>query len=185
MPRSPSSSLSRRETLTSFSLMGLAGIAGNLPSTAQASDLPDLETPAGNLRNLMRMSASLDPEDCPWYYDGTIFAVIGEEQPVPILKFQGMEMYWAKLVEEGRYFFTGNTVSFMAAAFCRLTQRLGFDYCRRIDRSGTDLAPRVNPCSLAVAGFRPCTARDCKPTDYGAGLLYRCDPNWPICQTFW
>jgi hypothetical protein len=105
--------VSRRDTLTGFGLLGLSGLASGLPSTAQAADLPDIESPEGNLRNLLRMSASLDPEDCPWYYNGTIFAIVGEEAPRPIMTFQGMEMYWAQKVEEGRYRFTGNTVSFM------------------------------------------------------------------------
>jgi hypothetical protein len=104
---------SRRQTLTGFGLIGFAGLTANLPNTAQAADLPDITSPSGNLRNLLRMSASLDPEDCPWYYNGTIFAVIGEEAPRPLMAFQGMEMYWAKKLEEGRYWFTGNTVSFM------------------------------------------------------------------------
>jgi hypothetical protein len=105
--------LTRRDALGGFTLFGLAGTGMALPATAAATDLPDLESPAGNLRNLLRMSASLDPEDCPWYYNGTIFAIVGEDAPKPIMTFQGMEMYWAKKLDEGRYWFTGNTVSFM------------------------------------------------------------------------
>ena len=108
-----SSSVTRRTALGGFTLFGLGGLGAGLPRTAAAADLPDINTPAGNLRNLLRMSASLDPEDCPWFYNGTIFAIIGEEAPKPIMTFQGMEMYWAEQLEEGRYWFTGNTVSFM------------------------------------------------------------------------
>ncbi|MDG2243558.1 MAG: DUF1838 family protein [Rhodospirillaceae bacterium] len=107
--------ISRRDSLTGlgFGLMGLSGFTYNLPNTAQAADLPDLETPLGNLTNLLRMSASLDPEDCPWYYNGTIFGIIGEEAPRPLYTFRGMEIYQTKKIEDGRYFFTGGTVSYI------------------------------------------------------------------------
>lgn len=105
--------LSRRETLSGFSLMGLSGLSASLPNTAEAADLPDIETPMGNLTNLLRMSASLDPEDCPWYYNGTIFGIVGEEAPRPLYTFRGMEIYQTKKLDEGKYFFTGGTVSFV------------------------------------------------------------------------
>ena len=96
--------ITRRDSLAGFSLMGLAGLASGLPSSAQAADLPDITTPAGNLRNLLRMSASLDPEDCPWYYNGTIFGIVGEEAPRPLYTFRGMEIYQTKKLEDGKYF---------------------------------------------------------------------------------
>ena len=105
--------LSRRSALTGFGMMGLAGLAADLPNTAQAADLPDIETPQGNLENLLRTSASLDPEDCPWYYNGTIFGIVGEEAPRPLYTFKGMEIYQTRKLEEGKYFFTGGTVSFI------------------------------------------------------------------------
>lgn len=160
MTQFPSQPLSRRNTFSGLSLVGLAGLASALPDTSKAAELPDMETPEGNLRNLLRMSASLDPEDCPWYYDGTIFAVIGEEAPRPILTFQGMEMYWAKKVEEGRYFFTGNTVSFM-------TDVESGDWLRTMDNPYTGETVDV---PAAVQGGRP-----------GRGFNYTVDgvePNW-------
>ena len=108
-------SISRRDSLTGFGfgLMGLSGLASSLPSTARAADLPDLETPLGNLTNLLRVSASLDPEDCPWYYNGTIFGIVGEEAPRPLYTFRGMEIYQTRKINDGNYFFTGGTVSFI------------------------------------------------------------------------
>ncbi len=108
-------SFSRRDSLATFgfSLMGLSGLASSLPSSAQAADLPDLQTPMGNLTNLLRVSASLDPEDCPWYYNGTIFGIVGEEAPRPLYTFRGMEIYQTRKIHDGSYFFTGGTVSFI------------------------------------------------------------------------
>ncbi len=108
-------SISRRDSLTGFGfgLMGLSGLTSSLPSTARAADLPDLETPLGNLTNLLRVSASLDPEDCPWYYNGTIFGIVGEEAPRPLYTFRGMEIYQTRKINDGNYFFTGGTVSFI------------------------------------------------------------------------
>jgi len=106
-------SLSRRQSLAGLGLIGLSGFSTNLPDTAQAKDLPDVQTPQGNLENLLRMSASLDPEDCPWYYNGTIFGIVAEEAPRPLYTFKGMEIYQTRKIDEGNYFFTGGTVSFI------------------------------------------------------------------------
>jgi hypothetical protein len=65
------------------------------------------------LTNLLRVSASLDPEDCPWYYNGTIFGIVGEEAPRPLYTFRGMEIYQTRKINDGNYFFTGGTVSFI------------------------------------------------------------------------
>jgi len=71
-----------------------------------------LNTPEAQLRALARMTASLDPVDCPWWFNGTAYMVVGEEQPIPILKFEGLEIYWMRKISEGEFELTGNTVSF-------------------------------------------------------------------------
>ena len=104
--------VSRRDMIWGLGLLGVSS-AKSFPALAENRELAEINSPSENLKHLLRMSASLDPEDCPWYYNGTIFAVIGEKAPVPIMNFQGMEIYWVEKLEEGKYWFTGNTVSFM------------------------------------------------------------------------
>ena len=85
----------------------LPRVAGGLPVGA-----PDLGLPANNLRALVRMTASLEECDIPWWYDGTIFGVVPGENPRPLVKFEGMELYWMQHLPGGAYELTGNTVTF-------------------------------------------------------------------------
>jgi hypothetical protein len=85
----------------------LPRVAGSLPA-----GVPDLSLPANNLRALVRMTASLTERDVPWWYDGTIFGVVPGENPRPLVKFEGMELYWMQHLPGGAYELTGNTVTF-------------------------------------------------------------------------
>lgn len=84
-----------------------ARVGGDPPAKA-----PDLSLPENNLRALVRMAASLREEDVPWWYDGTIYAVVPGEQLRPLFKFEGMELYWMRHLDGGQYELTGNTVTF-------------------------------------------------------------------------
>lgn len=87
-------------------------VAGAEASGASPPDklLPQL--PADHLRNLVRMQGSLDEEDVPWWFTGVIFAVPGDNStPVPLVRFEGMEIYWFQHKPDG-YFLGGNTVTF-------------------------------------------------------------------------
>lgn len=85
----------------------LPGVSGTLPARA-----PDLSLPENNLRALVRMTASLRERDVPWWYDGTIFGVVPGEHPRPLVKFQGMELYWMRHLPDGAYELIGNTLTF-------------------------------------------------------------------------
>ncbi|MEO8224543.1 MAG: DUF1838 family protein, partial [Gammaproteobacteria bacterium] len=116
----PTGSLSRRAFAltalnTSVGLLALGaasdalpGVGGTIPPKA-----PDLAVPANNLRALVRMTASLEERDVPWWYDGTIFGVVPGENPRPLVKFEGMEIYWMQHLPDGAYELTGNTVTFL------------------------------------------------------------------------
>lgn len=85
----------------------LPGVSGDLPAR-----VPDLALPENNLRALVRMTASLKERDVPWWYDGTIFGVVPGEHPRPLLKFQGMELYWMRHLPDDAYELIGNTLTF-------------------------------------------------------------------------
>ncbi len=101
----------RRNMMTGLALAGL-GVA-TLPNTSSAKEaaLP-LNTPAEHLRAIVRTSASLKEVDCPWYYNGTIYGIVGEEQPRALYRFTGMEMYRMIHVAADEYEMIGNTVTF-------------------------------------------------------------------------
>jgi len=107
-------SVTRRSFTTGLGLLALGassealpGVAGDPPARA-----PDLALPENNLRALVRMMASLKECDVPWWYDGTILGVVAGEHPRPLVKFQGMELYWMRHLPDGAYELIGNTLTF-------------------------------------------------------------------------
>ncbi len=104
--------LSRRGFLAGAATLLAAGdalprVGGDLPAGA-----PDLSQPKENLDAVLRVTGSLVEEDVPWWYDGTIFGIVGEQQPRPLVKFEGMELYWVRHLENGEFELIGNTVTF-------------------------------------------------------------------------
>ena len=114
------------ETYSRRSVLGTVGIAAGLVPLAGCADgaaplaflsgggaeLPDMSTPEAHLKNILRMSASLEPEDCPWAFNGTIFGLVEGEHPRPLFDFQGMEIYQVTQLSENVYEMTGNTVTY-------------------------------------------------------------------------
>jgi hypothetical protein len=104
----------RRDFITSIALAGVGSGLGAmaLPDVSFAKETGLPETSEENLRAIVRTSASLDEVNCPWYYNGTIYACVGEEQPRPLFKFEGMEMYRMLHISPTEYEMIGNTVTF-------------------------------------------------------------------------
>ena len=76
-------------------------------------DAPDMSLPLNNLMNLIRMQASLDStSQIPWHYNGTLYAQVGSEQPMPMVKIEGMESYRVFSLEDGSYEILGNMLTF-------------------------------------------------------------------------
>lgn len=73
---------------------------------------PDLADPEAALRTMVRMQGSLREEDVPWWFTGVIFAVTGDDEtPRPLVRFEGMEVYWFRHVSDG-FILGGHTVTF-------------------------------------------------------------------------
>ncbi len=104
----------RRSLVLSAGLAGLVAATDALPRVGGSwpSGAADLAVPESNLRYLVRMTASLRPRDVPWWYDGTIYGVVADENPRPLLRFEGMELYWMQPLDGGAYELIGNTVTF-------------------------------------------------------------------------
>jgi len=94
----------------------MASAQGALPEPDPRGVAPgtvDLGTPEASLSGFIRMMASLIDEDVPWWYNGTVYAVLGEQQnPQALFTFEGMELYRVAELEDGTYELTGNTVTF-------------------------------------------------------------------------
>jgi hypothetical protein len=90
------------------------GQAMALPAVGPASDRvnADFSKPEDNLLHLMRVTASLDEEDVPWWFNGVIYGMIGEGAPTPLFHFEGLEIYWLSHLDDGTFELTGGTVSF-------------------------------------------------------------------------
>ena len=111
--------VSRRAVLMGAGGLLVTGAQGALPVAGAAGRAPgtvDLNNPAANLAGFIRMMASLVDEDVPWWYNGTVYAVVGETRnPEPLFTFEGMELYRVAALADGTYELTGNTVTFFRA----------------------------------------------------------------------
>jgi hypothetical protein len=93
-------------------LPAVTGLNNALAKSHSGAAMPDLSTPRANLEGMLRMTASLKEEDVPWWFDGTMFGIVGEEEPRPLVRFEGWEVYWVRPVENDAYELTGHTVTF-------------------------------------------------------------------------
>jgi hypothetical protein len=115
--KTPYPRISRR---TALGTAGAAGLSlfpafGAVASTASAPRVDDLAlpvTPEENLENLVRMTASLDPEDTPWFYNGSVYAVTDGAAPLELMRVQGMEIYKMVRLRSGGFLMKGATVTF-------------------------------------------------------------------------
>lgn len=108
---------SRRDLLTASLAIALPATGATWSMEAHAgvrpgrSVLPGTD-PRDHLQGIVRMQGSTREEDVPWWFTGVIFAVTGpNETPRPLVRFEGMEIYWFQHVADG-YLLGGNTVTF-------------------------------------------------------------------------
>jgi hypothetical protein len=108
--------VSRRSVLMGAGGLLIASAQGALPEMVPGGVAPgtvDLGVPEASLTGFIRMMASLNDEDVPWWYNGTVYAVIGEEQnPQALFTFEGMELYRVAHLDDDTFELTGNTVTF-------------------------------------------------------------------------
>jgi hypothetical protein len=102
-------------TRRTFCLALTAGPAlATLPALADAPirrtlDLTDREDA---LTALIKMRGSLEPVDVPFWYYGTIYAVLPGKTPFPLVDFEGSEIDYYERQSDGSYYAYAATASF-------------------------------------------------------------------------
>ena len=98
--------------------LGLASLMSHEVVNARVSgfvpdNIPDLNLPVNNVTSMLRMQASIgNEEQIPWHYTGILWAQKHSEQPIPMVKIEGMESYKVIPLEDGSYEILGNMVTF-------------------------------------------------------------------------
>jgi hypothetical protein len=103
-------------------ILGLAGSCA-LPlaraANAPAGQLPpppkggyDLADPLQSLEAMLRLQGRLDGRDAPWWYFGRIYGLLPGQAPVPLFRFEGLEIMRLTRTPAGEYAATGATTSF-------------------------------------------------------------------------
>ena len=98
--------------------LGLASLMSHEEVNARVSgfvpdNIPDLNLPVNNVTSMLRMQATIgNEEQIPWHYTGILWAQKHSEQPIPMVKIEGMESYKVIPLEDGSYEILGNMVTF-------------------------------------------------------------------------
>ncbi len=85
-----------------------AGVSGIVPE-----NIPDLTLPVNNVTSMLRMQATIgNEEQIPWHYTGVLYAQKHSDQPIPMVRIEGMESYKVIPLNDGSYEILGNMVTF-------------------------------------------------------------------------
>ena len=97
--------------------LGLASLMSHEEVNARVTsiipdNIPDLNLPVNNVTSMLRMQATIgNEEQIPWHRQ-RIFGLRSSEQPIPMVKIEGMESYKVIPLEDGSYEILGNMVTF-------------------------------------------------------------------------
>lgn len=89
-----------------------AAQAANSESVASPPARLDLNDPADALTAMLRMQGRLDNKDSPWWYFGRIYGLLPGAAPVPLVRYEGLEIMRLTATADGEYAATGVTTSF-------------------------------------------------------------------------
>jgi hypothetical protein len=72
----------------------------------------DLDRPGGALTAMLRLQGRLDGRDAPWWYFGRIYGLLPGQAPVPLVRYEGLEIMRLTATPAGEFAATGVTTSF-------------------------------------------------------------------------
>lgn len=103
----------------------------------------DLERPEDALTAMLRIQHRLDGEDAPWWYFGRIYGMLPGRAPVPLFRYEGLEI--GRVFRAGdEYGVTGVTTSFF----------LDWNTKERLDRFDNPVSGEVNEVRPNLIGGR-------------------------------
>ena len=102
----------RRLFCVSMAAAGMSAVLSSRGLAAPVTQTLDLDSPEDALTGMVKMRGSLNPEDVPHWYSGTIYAVLPGAAPVPMVDFEGSEIDYYERQPDGSYHAYGATVSF-------------------------------------------------------------------------
>ena len=112
--------VTRRHLLRRLGLAGAAGLAGTAalgmerlprPRRRNAKQTLDFSDPKDNLTGIVKMAGSLEAEDVPHYYYGTIYGLNDGKPPQPLIDLEGSEISYFHRNDDGSYRGFSNTIS--------------------------------------------------------------------------
>jgi len=109
-PRAPLRSGSRRDFLGALTAAGAAAWIPPAALSAPRRTL-DLDDPRDALTAMVKMRGSLEPEDVPHWYYGTIYAVLPGRAPLPLVDYEGSEIDFYARQSDGSWHAHAATVS--------------------------------------------------------------------------
>lgn len=118
----------------------------------------DLGDPRDALTALIKMRGSLDAEDVPYWYYGTIYAVLPGETPFPLVDFEGSEIDYYERQPDGSYHAYAATASFIRDT------RTG-ELLHTFDNPITGRRNEVRPNTISVDAHYIYTAHGFKRSD--------------------
>lgn len=95
-----------------FVYSGTALAAAAKPDVAGPTAGLDLADPGDALTAMLRMQARLDGKDAPWWYFGRIYGLLPGQAPVPLVRYEGLEIMRLTATPGGEFAATGVTTSF-------------------------------------------------------------------------
>lgn len=123
----------------------LATEAGGQRGSAPAGPALDLASPADALTAMLRMQGRPDGQDAPWWYFGRIYGLIPGQAPIPLVRYEGLEIIRYTRTPEDEYAATGVTTSFF----------MDWQSKQLLDTFANPVSRRTNPVKPNLIGGKP------------------------------
>lgn len=106
------SSVARRGLLGAAAAMITLAAGARRVRAAPFRRTLDLTKPEDQLTAMVKVKGSLEAEDCPHWYYGTIYGVVPGKTPVPLIELEGSEIDYYQRQPDGSYFQWSKTISY-------------------------------------------------------------------------
>jgi len=91
--------------------VGAAGARGAAPGGSLPLGVPT-KMDARGVELYMKLHASSENAEVPWFYTGRIYAIRERQAPLHLFNLEGCEIYWVRRTGEGEWTTTSSTLTF-------------------------------------------------------------------------